>query len=341
MTQRLVSASQTLLNIKDNVKQAGISRIADLSYLDDLTNLKVYSAIRPNSKSLCVSMGKGVDIDSAKVGAYMESIESFYAENIPDSSNIASYSQLHSNNQRHIKIEDYLNVLSVSPDYQLKWYQGCSLLNSAEILIPKPLLSLDSNDFDNFIFGANSNALASGNSIEEAITYSFLEFVERSSEKINQVFPIYMPNLSIKDITISDELDIKLFLISNQYQLPVILALVQDKHPLFNKIVYKGTCCHFNKDIAIRGAVFEALQSRIGIISGARDDLRLEHYKQSFNEAKTQDINEIGYNDIPSVTIDAKGQLNYIKDLLISHHKDLLYYVYHSSKVSVVKTFLI
>src|SRR5204863_396436 len=59
----------------------GITRLANITGLDDI-GLPVYMAVRPLSKGLSVSQGKGTDDVSAAVSAMMESIESWHGERI-------------------------------------------------------------------------------------------------------------------------------------------------------------------------------------------------------------------------------------------------------------------
>lgn len=341
MSHRIISTEQTFSNIKEKINEVGISRISDLSYLDDASKIKVYSAIRPNSKSLCVSMGKGLDDMSAKVGACMESIEAYYTENMTDSAYIYSYNDLASQKIPFLKIENYLKLDSLSPEYKLPWYKGKLLCRGTDYYIPKPLLSLDSNEIDSYLFGATSKGLASGNSIDEAIFYSFLELVERDAVENNALSLINISNDNLKEVCLSDHLELRLFQLKNSYELPVILAIIQDKNPLFNKVNFKGVACHFDKSQALRGAILEALQSKIGVISGARDDLKQEQYIYSKKEKNYRDFNEVNYEDINTLNIDCGLQLKYIKSLLEKQNIDLLYYVYHSSKISVLKSFLI
>src|SRR3954469_14776054 len=52
----------------------GITRVGNVTGLDRL-GIPVYMAMRPNSRSLSVSQGKGLSHDAAWVSAVMESLE--------------------------------------------------------------------------------------------------------------------------------------------------------------------------------------------------------------------------------------------------------------------------
>ncbi len=76
---RISTASDTLFRILPLAAAAGITRIADVTGLD---RIGVHTAMvaRPNSCSLSVFQGKGLDLASAKVSGLMEAIETHHAE---------------------------------------------------------------------------------------------------------------------------------------------------------------------------------------------------------------------------------------------------------------------
>lgn len=57
----------------------GITRLANITGLDRI-NLPVVVAIRPNSRSLATSQGKGDALEAAKASALLESIEIWHGE---------------------------------------------------------------------------------------------------------------------------------------------------------------------------------------------------------------------------------------------------------------------
>ncbi|HEY9009478.1 MAG TPA: hypothetical protein VIN06_00525, partial [Devosia sp.] len=52
----------------------GITRLARQTGLDAI-GIPCFAAIRPNSKTLSVNMGKGIDDDAAMASAIMEAVE--------------------------------------------------------------------------------------------------------------------------------------------------------------------------------------------------------------------------------------------------------------------------
>src|SRR5580765_3567858 len=78
-THRLVEPQETLQSVMPLMPVMGITRIANVTGLDYI-GLPVVLVTRPNSRSLAVSQGKGLDLASAKASGLMESIEAFHAE---------------------------------------------------------------------------------------------------------------------------------------------------------------------------------------------------------------------------------------------------------------------
>jgi ribosomal protein S12 methylthiotransferase accessory factor len=341
MPQRFISELNTFKNIQQYITEIGISRISNLSYLDESIDIKVYSAIRPSSKSLCVSMGKGFNDISAKVGACMESIESHYAENMSKPDFIGSINELREKNYPFINFDKLSTAVNISPDYNLEWYLGNWLLKKGSHYLPKNLLSLNSNILDNILFGSNSSGLASGNNFDEALTYSFLECVERNSEIADIRTSLTVQNNHLDKFTLSKTLDVKFFVLKNPFNLPVITAYLIEQNPMFNRIIFKGTACHFNKKIALQKAILEAWQTKIGVISGTRDDINDGHYLYRGKNQFLEYEESINFSDIDSFDIGLDEQVNFIKKLLIQNNCDLLYYTFHASVITVLKSFIL
>src|SRR6478609_9891201 len=78
-TVRARSAEQTWEALAGHLPHYGITRVADLTGLDCI-GLPVWTAIRPASRTLSTSQGKGATSLLAKLSAVMEGIELWHIE---------------------------------------------------------------------------------------------------------------------------------------------------------------------------------------------------------------------------------------------------------------------
>ncbi len=78
---RSSNIEETIKKLKKNYKKFGITRVANVTGLDHI-GIPIYSAIRPNSKTIVSSAGKGLNNDQSLISAVMEAIETEVAENL-------------------------------------------------------------------------------------------------------------------------------------------------------------------------------------------------------------------------------------------------------------------
>lgn len=80
-THRVISPEETFYSFSRFMAAMGITRIANVTGLDSI-GIPVVMVCRPNSRSLSVSQGKGLDLPLAKVSGLMETVEQYHAERI-------------------------------------------------------------------------------------------------------------------------------------------------------------------------------------------------------------------------------------------------------------------
>jgi len=108
-----LEAEQCLRAILRLCRRAGITRLGDLTGLDRI-GLPVAQAVRPAALSEVTSLGRGLSMAGAAVGAIMESLERFYAEAIPSG-------RVFSTTADELKIADGLFENLLAPDRQGNW----------------------------------------------------------------------------------------------------------------------------------------------------------------------------------------------------------------------------
>src|SRR5712675_2024325 len=80
-THRTADPGETLARVRPYAARMGITRVGNITGLDRI-GIPVAIAVRPNSRSVSVSQGKGLDLPQAMASALMEACEGFHAEEI-------------------------------------------------------------------------------------------------------------------------------------------------------------------------------------------------------------------------------------------------------------------
>ena len=78
---RTIPPAETLARVQPLMARMGITQLGNITGLDRI-GIPVAIVVRPNSRSVSVSQGKGLDLPQAMVSALMEACEGFHAEQI-------------------------------------------------------------------------------------------------------------------------------------------------------------------------------------------------------------------------------------------------------------------
>src|SRR5918994_4946982 len=100
-THRMVEPRSTFERVPPMRVRMGITRVANVTGLDRI-GLPVVMVCRPNSRSIAVSQGKGLDLDAARASGLMESVETYHAERIDLPLKLASLQSLQ---ERHPTVD--------------------------------------------------------------------------------------------------------------------------------------------------------------------------------------------------------------------------------------------
>lgn len=290
-TYRACSPKETLAKIKPLMwKPFGITRVANITGLDNI-NIPTYISVRPFSKMLTTSQGKGVTHELAKISAIMESIESWHGENLKAPDLFGSYKAL-KDRYRLIEIEKVALQGVFTPnieklhELELPWAKGIELNSGEEIYFPMPILNLDSTNPGKArgigYFTCTTNGLASGNTYEEALCHGLYEVIERHCwEEAESKAPCYLDLSTITSAHLQqlfthldfNQTKLDVLDMSNDLQVPAYVAYITNIGGLHAPGTYIGSGAHLSTSVAISRAITEAIQARVTIISGARDDL--------------------------------------------------------------------
>lgn len=303
-TYRAHSPEETLAKIEPLLWEPfGITRVANITGLDDI-DIPTYVAIRPFSKMLTTSQGKGMTPALAKISAIMESIESWHGENLKQPDLYGSYNAL--KHKYHLvaleKVAQqgvFVQDLASLSEMELPWARGLELYTDKEIYFPMPMINLNSVDPSKNrkigCFSCTTNGLASGNTYEEALCHALYEVIERhcwaeaelKGPRCLDLATIDSPHLkkllSYLDLT---RIKLDIFDLSNALNVPTYTACLFDVAGFHGQGAFLGTGAHLSSAVAISRAITEAIQSRVTIISGTRDDM----YPSVYQSLKSQSI---------------------------------------------------
>lgn len=345
---------QTMLTLlQQRFKQMGITRIANVTGLDTL-GIPVAACFRPNSKLLSVSQGKGLSWEKAAVSAIMESVEAFHAENVEAPQLTGSFNELSKRyslispekfNLGKFRVDDFLN-------YKMDWIEARNWVTQKPAYLPYALVCLDSTRIasEYGLFTASSNGLAGGQTLEQAMSHAMLEVIERdcyskwdlltadkknaSQIDINSIDSV-LNNEIIAHLTASN-IFINVWNISSELKIPAFKCTIKDHNIIRGLNHFGGFCANFSKEKALLGAILEAIQSRLTLIIGSRDDalpIEYERQKSGFF-SKTVNVNgSFLYQKCPddiNVSVDAKEQVNKLLELLFKHHCDEVLVIDHT-----------
>ncbi len=268
----------------------GVTRLANLTRLDRL-NIPVWQAVRPLSKSLSVHQGKGWRQQDAQIGALMEAIESAIAEQ-PLKPFITSLLLALPTDKKPYDITDFLLTRKRRLDAPIAvdWCLATSLTQAADFLVPMPCISMDFTQDIGTDFDKSSNGLASGSCLSEAILSGLCEVIERDLTVAWWALSAdqrRMRRLDLRSIefcwlkNIMDAVDraglsLACWDISPNTELPAFTCCIVDmtNETGFSLPPVEGYACHPLAEVALSAAILEAVQSRLTVIAGARDDIQ-------------------------------------------------------------------
>jgi YcaO-like protein with predicted kinase domain len=299
-TDRTVDPQETVARIRPFMPAMGITRIANITGLDCI-GIPVVMVCRPNSRSLAVSQGKGLDLAAARASGLMESVESYHAERIHHALKLASLEDLRYTH-RLVDVEGLPRMRHgrFHRDLRLLWIEGQNLLTDEPMWVPFELVHTNYTHpplAGEGCFLCSSNGLASGNHVLEAISHAICEVVERDSIALWDLDgPQACADRRIDLSTIDDPsccavlelyaragVDVAVWDITSDVGIAAFLCQIVDRLDDPARALYAcaGMGCHPTRRIALLRALTEAAQGRLTAIAGSRDDLPRAEYERT------------------------------------------------------------
>jgi ribosomal protein S12 methylthiotransferase accessory factor len=326
-TQRASPLDETLRRIEPKVPAAGITRVADITNLDRI-GIPVFSCIRPTAEdgAITVYNGKGATVEESRISAIMEGIERYSAEAHDRQIRTALYQELEGR-EPVINPHDLILPEGAVTDRFMSWYQGYDIVNNETVWVPAFAVFHPVPPRHRGVFRTNTNGLASGNTLEEAIFHALSEVIERDAwslvESTRNTGPAVV---GINDPVIMDmqkkfadaQVEVTIRDITSDIGIPTIAAVADDVLLKDPSLLTIGIGTHTSARIAVMRALTEVAQSRLTQIHGAREDTTIAELRKKMGYERTKRINgywyrnngTVDYTHIPSSDTD-----DFLKDI--------------------------
>ncbi|MCZ7391819.1 MAG: YcaO-related McrA-glycine thioamidation protein [Candidatus Methanoperedens sp.] len=322
-TQRVFDPETTLANTTKLLPKIGVTRIANITDLDRI-GIPVFSAIRPSAAAGAISIysGKGATETNARISAIMESFERCLAEQPEVSINLSgiplgaervtdTYESL-SESAPTLYPDALLLPQPLAESTSLEWVKGHDLMNDIEVFVPDNAVFHPYNSKSKSqLFRSNTNGLASGNTIEEAVLHGLLEVIERDALSIaefsrNPGREILLSesdglNYELKRRMEETGIMVKLWLLDSDIDIPTVVAALDDTVLKDPALLVMGAGAHLSPEIAVTRALTEAAQSRVVQIHGAREDTDREQVVRTFGYDHMKKLNSYWYQELENV----------------------------------------
>lgn len=287
-TQRVISPLETIERVRPHFARLGLTRLANVTGLDRI-GIPTILSVRPNGQGLSADAGKGFTVEAATASAAMECVERYHAETTCPPDFRASYERVAAEHAV-IPFERLIRVRAAhfTPRLTLRWTLGRDLMQERDVAVPSMMVRLDKKGRGEALpvpFSSDSNGLAAGNDLLEAVNGGLLECIERDAITCSSLAWRHgnpPPRVRLDTIEHPEtrellercqraEVAVFLFDCTADTDVPVYMAYLCDK-----VMRHVGLCigygAHLDPGIAMVRAITEAVQGRLVYIAGSRDD---------------------------------------------------------------------
>ncbi|MDI3541827.1 MAG: thioglycine synthase [Candidatus Methanomethylophilaceae archaeon] len=308
---RTIPPEKTLQRAIPLLEKAGMVDLEDISKTDTI-GIPVWSVSWPGAPQGAVSNfnGKGPTREQAMASAVMEAMERYSAKMRPeDCLEVATIDEI-AERGPYIDPRELIlptRVLSYLVDQPIAWTKGYDLFRGEEIWVPaNAVFHPYSPHGDLQLFRYNTNGIASGNTIEEAILHALLELIERDAwsladfhRRVNADVIVDDPDsVCAKLIHQCEEAGVEIHLkdLTTDVGIPTIGAAADDIRTKDPEMLVIGVGTHLNPEIAAVRAITEAAQSRTTHRHGIKVDPHRRAMCQELGYERMKKINSMWFS---------------------------------------------
>ncbi|MCI0685909.1 MAG: YcaO-like family protein [Sporichthyaceae bacterium] len=282
-THRVRHPADTLAAIRPLLADYGITRLADVTGLDDI-GVPVVMAVRPLALTLSVSQGKGATLDAARVSGAMEAIEMWHGEHAVPTAAIPDVPATGLDLPYPVTALEQHEGSLLTGHTRLDWIPARSVIDGTATWVPRQAVRIGRDvraQWRIYMLTASSNGLASGNTRAEALIHGLYEVVERdvTSSLTSTTHRDHIDPHTVDDPHCAELVDrihaagawLELVHLPNRFRVPCMVAyLWREDH---GAAMVSGSGAHSDPAVALSRAITEAVQSRLTHIAGSRDDI--------------------------------------------------------------------
>jgi YcaO-like protein with predicted kinase domain len=287
---RDLPAAESVRRVWPHLAELGITRVARQTGLDRV-GIPCWAAFRPNSRHLAGSQGKGLSDAAACISAAMEAVEGAVAEAPAGIRRLAAADSLAAAGESWFNPERWLPYgTAFDTGRPITWIAGADLFTGAPRWLPLDIVDMDGERSELAGVCKNTNGLASGNSVREAMFHALCELVERDATTLwgfipeeealaTAIAPEALGDPIIDGLVAqiaASGLRIRLFDQTSDLGIPVIMAVIGPQSSGGFVGEHEVTAGYGAHPVAARAAIraiTEAAQSRVTLIAASRDDI--------------------------------------------------------------------
>ena len=326
-THRAFSPEETLVRISGKLPLAGITRVADITNLDRV-GIPVFSSIRPSAEDGAISVyaGKGATPAEARISAMMEGIERYSAEAKDHALLIGCFGEL-AGSHNAVNPRDLILPRGVDPDARIPWVEGFDIIRNETVLVPAHAVFHPLHPRFGRLFRTNTNGLASGNVLEEAIFHGLAEVVERDAwslvEATRDTGPLVrnvtdpLAAMLLEKFSAAG-VEVLLRDITSDIGIPTFAAASDDLRLHDPALLTIGMGTHTSARVAVLRALTEVAQSRLTQIHGAREDATVADFRKSIGYERAKRINRHWFSESDTIdfaTISSLESGDFLEDI--------------------------
>lgn len=265
----------------------GVLHVLDVTQLDVL-GVPVFVSVRPGGASVRAHAGKGLTAEDARAGALMEAVEYAASESasLAGADERLSVARLLDQWPAGLGLADFAPRLGTVAGTRAQLaVVACEVLGTRRHLsLPADLVLLPSpTGSGTKLYGASSNGLASGNTLQEATLHALFEVLEHDTVALHiardESRPLAVDTLPAAFAALAQRwkpkgVRLHVRWLPNAFGMPCFEAGLHDHRTTLPALVLsRGWGLHFDRRVALSRAICEAAQARLAVILAQRPDL--------------------------------------------------------------------